>query len=456
MLSRRGTSSTFSSGSHFSIFPSNPVSNGRHRSRRRRLLRRRQRAQYFRVVMMALIATVLCFGLIDLYYLVTVTKHHKLSEIKPAFQRQGEKVKQVWREEKAELKEEIKHLLLRNPREESEKPTFDSRTGEDEDGGDFDVDQDKDEIYKILQQAGISKEEMDIATRRKLPTWTMVQETYGPEPVVYGLERCSEFTSNVEPSVSFLGIAGPFNSGTNLLAELLIQNCQIRERMEVFGEKQKGMRWQVPWGKHTPVQYREDHVTKTDKDVPLENSFPMITIRDPYRWMRSMCKHVYGARWYHNKTTCPHVWSDEMDEPTEVYVKYAATIVKHESLPGFWNDWYNEYMEADFPRVIVRFEDLLFYAQNVTETLCKCGGGEPRRSNFTHVFASAKLGTLAHGSNKTNLLDALIQFGSNKGRLNGMAATDVTHSRELLDPFLMKKFRYKYADMKEFRETGVN
>jgi len=453
MLSRRGTSSASSSGfSSSSIFPSNPVSNGRHRSRRRRLLRRRKRAHYFRVVMMALVAIVLCFGLVDLYYLVTVTKHHKLSEIKPAFQKQGEKVKEVWREENEEMKEELGYLLSRNHHEHSDKPTFEKIEDENDDDADVDVDADKDEIYTILQQAGLSIDDLDIDTKRRLPTWTMVREAYGSEPVIYGLERCSDFTSNVEPSVSFLGIAGTFNSGTNLLAELLIQNCQIRERMALFGEEQKGMRWQVPWGKHTPVEYREEHVTTTDKDVPLENSFPMITIRDPYRWMRSMCKHIYGARWFHNKTTCPNVWSYEAHAPTEVRVKYAATFVHHESLPGFWNDWYNGYSNAHFPRIIVRFEDLLFHAKNVTETLCKCGGGEPRRKHFRHVKASAKLGTAAHGANKTDLLDALIQFGSNKGRLNGMVASDITHSRDLLDPFLMEKFQYKYADLKELKE----
>jgi len=171
----------------------------------------------------------------------------------------------------------------------------------------------------------------------------------------------------------------------------------------------------------------------------------MLTIRDPYRWMRSMCKHIYGARWAHNTTACPNIYTAEEHRPSPVRVKYKHTIVNHKSLPGMWNDWYNAYLDVSFPRVIVRFEDLLFYGQNVTETLCKCGGGDPRRDHFVHVKSSAKLGTAAHGANKTGLLDALIQFGSSKGRLTGMTQSDIEWSQKLLDPKLMEMFAYDYA-----------
>jgi len=410
-------------------------------------------------VFSALVLAVMTFCLVDLYYLVAVTKHHKLQDIKPAFQQQKEKVKEVWRKEK----EEIKHLLGKDGKAagasagEVDSPTMPNDPYSDHINSnnnnklgdnyvsDEDVDKDKEEIYEILLQAGVKRHEIDIETRRKLPTWTQVQSLYGTEPKIYGLDRCDAFTSTIEASQSFFGIAGTFNSGTNLLAEMLIQNCQITKRMQVFGPDQKGMRWQVPWGKHTPVQYREDHVTDTDRDVPLQNSIPMITIRDPYRWMRSMCKHIYGARWAHNKTACPHVYHDEEERPSPVRVKYKQTVINHKSLPAMWNDWYNAYLDVDFPRVIVRFEDLLFYGKNVTETLCECGGGSPRRAQFGHVKSSAKLGTAAHGANKTNLLDAIIQFGSDKSRLDGMTKTDLKWSHTLLDDNLMNFFDYRYA-----------
>jgi hypothetical protein len=441
MMRRSAPNSAVSLPPHPPREARNPVSNGRRRSRQRK------KPPVCKRIVQGLLGVVLIFTFLDLFELVVVSKHHKLSEIRPALQQQKEKVVEVWREEKAELKEELSSLMHKK----RVAPTVDPYSNvvkqqhDDHEDDHADVDFDKAEIYEILEQAGVSKDQLDVETRRKLPTWTAIQNLYGNEPKIYGLDRCADFTNNIEPSVSFFGIAGTFNSGTNLLAQMLIQNCQITKRMQVFGEDQKGMRWQVPWGKHTPVEYREDHVTDTDKDVPLENSFPMLTIRDPYRWMKSMCKHQYGARWDHNKTTCPNVYTDALKQPTAVKVKYKETVINHKSLPDMWNDWYNHYLEVDFPRVIVRFEDLLFYGKNVTETLCKCGGGDPRHEEFEHVKSSAKLGTAAHGSNKTNLLDAIIQFGNDADRITGMTKTDLEWSHKLLDPNLMKMFDYRYA-----------
>jgi hypothetical protein len=45
----------------------------------------------------------------------------------------------------------------------------------------------------------------------------------------------------------------PAQNRTNLLSELMIQNCQISERMKVYGVKSKGMRWQ---GRHIATEYR--------------------------------------------------------------------------------------------------------------------------------------------------------------------------------------------------------
>lgn len=198
-------------------------------------------------------------------------------------------------------------------------------------------------------------------------------------------------------------------------------------------------------GKHTPPRYREQHVTRTDKDVPIEYTLPLITIRDPYNWMQSMCRHQYETHWNHSPDKCPHVWNEETQHTSRVQVNYAEATVHHQSLPGMWNDWYNEYMEADFPRILVRMEDLIFYGKNVTEALCKCGGGSPRQKHFHHISESAKLGTAQHGSDKTSLVEAMIRYGTDEHRLDGMTETDLRVTREILDPNLMDIFNYKYA-----------
>ena len=310
---------------------------------------------------------------------------------------------------------------------------------------DVDVDADKEPVYEILRQANIDPKTLDYDTRRQLPTWSTIQRLFGTEPRIYGLDTCHRFREITDPSLTFLAMAGTFNSGTNLLASLMIQNCQIEERMRVYGEKQKGMRWQVKWGKHTPPKYRETHMTTTDKDVPLEYTLPLITIRDPYNWMQSMCRHPYEAHWTHSKTNCPHVWDEPSGRTSVVHVDYRHTMERHDSLPGMWNDWYNAYMEVEYPRVFVRMEDLIFYGKNVTETLCQCGGGVPRQRRFKHIASSAKLGTAQHGNDKTSLLSAIIRYGTEDGRLKGMTPMDLQMTRKLLDPNLMHIFNYSYA-----------
>jgi hypothetical protein len=113
-------------------------------------------------------------------------------------------------------------------------------------------DPDKEPILTILRQAGINTTMLDYDTYQSLPPWSQIQRLFGTEPRIYGLgdndqENCAAFRNSTDPTIRFFGIAGAFNSGTNLLASLMIQNCQITERMLVYGEKSKGVRWQVPW-----------------------------------------------------------------------------------------------------------------------------------------------------------------------------------------------------------------
>ena len=343
---------------------------------------------------------------------------------------------------------------------------------------------DKQRIFDILYQAGVNvtdTNDIDQETIDKLPTWKTIQTLFGTGPRILGLERCEEFRNSIDPTVRFFGIAGTFNTGTNLLAELMIQNCQITERMEKYGKQSKGIRWQVPWGKHFPATRRGTHVTKTDKDVPHSNSLPLVTIRDPYVWMQSMCRHRYAAYgpWktpYDNNqdNPCPHILNkkeynsmteediiqllhDNADNVTiPVSVHYSETepyIVTHQSLPHLWNDWYSLYVNGTFPRIIVRFEDLLFYGQEVTEKLCKCGGGVTRTDrkrfhnkqdpdHFVHISDSAKLGTNAHGKHKTDLVGALIKYSTYEHRLDTLTNEDLITAKHIFDTEIMNIFGY--------------
>jgi len=201
------------------------------------------------------------------------------------------------------------------------------------------------------------------------------------------------------------------------------------------------------------------HETTTDHDVPYTNSLPLVTIRDPYQWGQSMCRHPYAAVWNHTDTHCPNLVpnsEDTIEFPEQsmqslvpVTIQYSNSepfYTNHDSLAHFFNEWYQLYYHADFPRIMVRFEDLLFYGEHITRSLCDCVGGEARHPTFQHISDSAKLGTAAHGKHKTDLVGALVKYGNIVHRLDQMSTADIQVMRETLDPDLMSFFAYKHPE----------
>ena len=55
-----------------------------------------------------------------------------------------------------------------------------------------------------------------------------------------------------------------------------------------------------------------------------------------------------------------------------------------------WNKWYEEWEEQTFPRLTVRFEDLLFHGEEVTKVACECVGGVFTNKPFSYIEGSAK------------------------------------------------------------------
>lgn len=211
---------------------------------------------------------------------------------------------------------------------------------------------DKKALIELLQEAGVTP--IDNATAAALPTWSEITSLYGKEPVYYGLDTCERFQGSGVASQHFLAVAGTFNTGTNLLAELLLANCHMPARMAQYGPAQRGIRWQTSWGKHTPVfneTFRQTHRVYTDvPDLTADDVFAGVMIRDPYRWMNSMCRHQYAASWLHDDSHCPSLVPNEADVAAKphlqnldhipVTVEYKEFTVKHDSLVHFWNEWY--------------------------------------------------------------------------------------------------------------------
>ncbi|KAL7545039.1 hypothetical protein ACHAWF_008409 [Thalassiosira exigua] len=304
-----------------------------------------------------------------------------------------------------------------------------------------------DRIESILKSAGAK---VDAETTAKLPTWDDVVAQYGPSPIIYGLETCEPYRQMIPPEDRMVGPAGIFNTGTNLLFELMKRNCDIKEarNSETHSEpKKNGARWQAPWGKHNPVEtHRFKNVAKMwGEGINHTAFFPVVTIKDPYHWMGSQCRHQYQTHWKHDKNNCPNL-VDHKGNPERVWVRYAKNLGHYESLTDMWNKWYEEWEVQTFPHITTRFEDLLFHGEDVTKTVCDCVGGVFTKK-FQFVEGSAKENGLAPNKGAYGLVKSLLQYGNGDNRLDGLTDPDRLYAQKSLNPALMKKYGYVYPPL---------
>lgn len=279
---------------------------------------------------------------------------------------------------------------------------------------------------------------------KQLPLVSDIHAQYGNKPIIHNLESCRRFRDTYRPEERFMAVAGMFNTGTNILGNLIVHNCAFPRKR---GTKGTGMRQQVPWGKHNPPStHRLQHVTKVGgKDLPNQEAvFPLVIIKDPYHWAVSMCRHRYFTIWEHDDEDCPNIVSIWDKEPTDVTVKYAKNLEHYETLLGLWNEWYNEYegQKEEYPLAYVRFEDILFNAKHVVEEVCSCVGGfSINKGKFNYLEDSAKPDRGTHaGAN--GLVSSIIRYGNPKMRLEGWTKLDYDYAQEHLDQRLMHKYGY--------------
>lgn len=158
-----------------------------------------------------------------------------------------------------------------------------------------------------------------------------------------------------------------------------------------------------------------------------------------------MCRHKYAANWDHpDAKHCPDFSLPDL----ETTVQYNQFKRQHKSILHLWNDYYQEYLQAPFPRLIVRFEDLLFHPEEVTKTVCECAGGSmPKNGKFKYIVDSAKKGANAHGKVRTGYTDALLKYGSEKHRYqNYHSSADLEFIRDNVDETLTKLMNYPPSD----------
>lgn len=310
----------------------------------------------------------------------------------------------------------------------------------------------RERLVEILHEAGV--EELDVATILSLPTWDSVTKLYGEGPVVVGLETCERFRNTIPLDDASIGTAGMFNTGTNPFAMYIESNCLMPHNTH---DRHGGTRWQVPWGKHTLASRKWTNTAGHDHKVNKTNVLPVAIVRDPYSWMQSMCKHPYAAKWPHAAGHCPNLVANPYDmglpkahltsDHIEIKVNYDPPV-HYESLAHYWTAWYREYLEADYPRLLVRFEDLQFHAKEMISIVCECAGAVPRDPNaeFTYIVDAGKWGN-GHRGKQTNLISAMIKYGTDAKRFSNMTKEDLEFAAGALDPELMQLFQYEMPSL---------
>ena len=134
------------------------------------------------------------------------------------------------------------------------------------------------------------------------------------KPKTLGLDRCAAFRRAQGPR-GRPAVAGLFNTGTNFLMKLLRMNCDFPDacpaqphirvdkdnpyaaEIRIMAEMQLARRnhcspflLQVPWGKHNPVDWRGQHSAQGLEGVDVDGVLPVVVVKDPFTWMRSMCR----------------------------------------------------------------------------------------------------------------------------------------------------------------------
>jgi hypothetical protein len=309
----------------------------------------------------------------------------------------------------------------------------------------------KEQLLGMLLEMDLNVTAVGDETWKAAPTWDEIQAVHGNEPVIYGLETCKAYRDQVSAERRRVGVAGMFNTGTNLLAILLQHNCGIPERIAIEGRRRgHGMEWQVPWGKHTPEYIGRLHYKVHAKKQGInwermvqEDIMVFSIVRHPYEWIMSMCRHGYTAKWDRTRFNCPNLY-----EGNTVDAHFGAGDSHHASIAHMWNDWNGAYFNATYPRLMVRFEDVIFYPKQLSRKICACVGGKfyPPKENdgiFHYVIDSAKVGP-GHGPSKhrNGLVDAYIKYGRQRD-FGPLSRKDLDFMGKTFDKNIMRALRWE-------------
>ena len=312
----------------------------------------------------------------------------------------------------------------------------------------------KEPLLKKISDAGISDPNCT-----SLPLWNQITRLYGNEPVIVGLDTCTAYRRSVADGGGAVPrIAGMYNTGTNALAKLF----ELNWKNHTFAYDLEGsyFKWDVPYGKHVPYHKKDNVTVPGGNPTPKDLVLPIVLIKDPLWWMQSMCRNPYGAKWSHHDDHCPNLVVNEVDQERfghrPLHASIAVTTkytfgtprknniqkfqLHYASLVHLWNDYYREYLDSTSPRLMIRYEDMLYHAPTVFQAISACVGID--MDQFHYVTVKSK----THGSGETDFIRALAKYGNDDARIAPLTTIDRLFARQMLDQRLMQTFQYNYPE----------
>jgi hypothetical protein len=315
-------------------------------------------------------------------------------------------------------------------------------------------------LANALSLAGTNVTEKYPEIEKELPTmWNQIKSLYYSQttgPVILGKEGCADFRKQFGRNAT-VGIAGMFNSGTNAALRNIQLNIGIPgNNASVWGKGDdayhdlNGILFQVPWWKHNSDLYM-DRNPEADANI-----LPVVVVRDPFTWRNSMCTARYETSWQGMQSSSPKFWYEkETDNKSTVrtseirfklrFAPHPRTL-KYESLMELWNDFHGLYLNATFPRLLVRMEDIILYLPQVIEEVRECVGAYSK-----HDKIEAYTGPLKPHGNKhlpqqekyDGLLSNIVKLADANRRIADMSDLELEYSQSKLDPELMKLLQYQ-------------
>lgn len=332
---------------------------------------------------------------------------------------------------------------------------------------------------------------LNVDQHHQLPRWSQdIVTNYGSKPVILGLDSCHVYRERVSRQHRrLIAPAGMFHTGTTLLVTLLEDHCHFASAYGLTERTtHQGLHGQVPWGKNNPASFRASGFSALqywaeNREIPRNAILPVITVAHPYHWMSNMCRQPFTANWNvppaarrlgdpskaaseQELKPCPYVVRGKHHHPVPVTVRYGNDeTVQYESMAHLWNKWNREYYDTRaYPRLMVRYEDLLFHPEQVVKEICSCVGGDyyhldhepteeelnqpdakrimmadPRNTVFHYTVAAAE--NVEETGEIVSLIDAWKRYGKTPS-LNS-SSDDQMFIQRILDKDMMHAFCYK-------------